>query len=863
MDSGTRLGPYEMISRIGAGGMGEVWRANDTRLGRAVAVKILPAEFASSAPLRARFEREARTVSQLSHPHICTLFDVGENYLVMELLEGETLAARIARGPLPIADVLKIGAQIADALAAAHRAGVVHRDLKPGNIMVPKSGAKLLDFGLAKSGAVVDLDGATVHKQLTQEGTIVGTFQYMAPEQLEGAEADARTDIFALGAVLYEMATGKRAFEGKTRTSLIAAIVDRDPTPISQLQPLTPPALEHVVAKCLEKDPDHRWQSAHDVAEELKWIAQAGSQPGVTAPMRRRTKWQWPMMAVLLVATAAVSWFASRSFSRSQPETLRFTLPARDVRGIALSPDGRSIAFGTGVDENAAVWVQSFREEMPRKLFDGNVMDVSWSPDGTKIAFISGDTLKWIPPAGGAPRTICEAPNARVTTWSQNGTILFESGGSIYRVSDRGGDPATLLRATRDTFYLAPRFLPDGEHFLLLVSPVLSPADAARTSRVVGSLRSGSLTKLFDTTGGSRAQYVEPGYLLYRAGESDNLMARPFDARALRVTGDPLVLHDGAIGFTSAFNGTIAYRTRSTEAQAQIVALDRTGRELRAVGTPAAVWHIALAPDERHIALEVHDPKASTTDVWTRDLASGRVTTRLTFTAKFEWQMSWSRDGSRIFFASNQTDNSDIYSIPAGGGTPALVHRGVMMQAPLDVSPDGRYLLVFDTTRGMSNPDIIAAPLGRGAPIPVAATQFSERTARFSPDGKWVAYDSDKSGRREVYLQDFPASTRSIQISSDGGHHPLWRADGRELFYSDGKKLFAVAIDISASEPRLGAPAALFDVGAAHSGRSLGRYGFASAKNGREFYVIKEISPAVHSPIHVVINATAELDPAR
>src|SRR5262245_789451 len=533
---GTRLGPYEVVAPLGAGGMGEVWRARDTRLDRSVAIKVLPAQFAENAQLRLRFEREAKTISQLNHPHICTLYDVGEGYLVMELLEGESLAGRLSKGPLPLSEVVKYGAQIADALDRAHRAGVVHRDLKPGNIMLTRSGAKLLDFGLAKAGAIeFSGEGATVQKSLTQEGTILGTVQYMAPEQLEAAEADARTDIFALGAVLYEMATGRRAFEGKTKTSLIAAIVSSDPPPISQLQPMTPPALEHVVRKCLSKEPDDRWQSAHDIAEELRWISEAGSRAGVAAIVHtQRQRWRSIAIAALAILIAPAIWFvARRTAPRPAQELFQFIVPVPEgIAGrMSLAPDGRSIAFTTTTlsGERRALWMQHFGEDVPRRLMELSPPIMAapflfWSSDSSKIYFDSEGKLKTILAEGGPARTICDVTEMVGGTVNAEGLILFAQRGSIYRVSDRGGVPTIVLKASPNTAYFLPRFLPDGDHFLVSVFPSGTFLNTTGWAGVA-SLHSSSVKRLFDIVN-SDAEYAEPGYVVARS--DDKLVAYPF-----------------------------------------------------------------------------------------------------------------------------------------------------------------------------------------------------------------------------------------------------------------------------------------------------------------------------------------------
>src|SRR6266550_4507737 len=571
--AGTRLGPYEILAPIGAGGMGEVWRGRDTRLERSVAIKILTVDFAENEQFAQRFEREAKTISQLSHPNICTLYDVGENYLVMELLDGESLADRLAKGALPLDQVLRYGVQIADALDKAHRAGIVHRDLKPGNIMITKSGAKLLDFGLAKSGptpalAAVDL---TERKPLTAEGTIVGTFQYMAPEQLEGQPADARTDIFAFGTVLYEMATGKRAFEGKTRTSLIAAIVSGEPKPMSQLQPLAPLAFENVVRKCIAKNPDDRWQCAADLKWELLRIQKA---PETKSPARTsRVAW-----AVAIAALAAAALLAALAFRPAKPQRpIRFTVTAPpgwtyavnyNVGPPAVSPDGHYITFPATEDATGRVmlWVRDLGATELRALpgTDGGGFPF-WSPDSKSIAFFAGGYLKRVELGGGSPQTLCSVTFGRGGSWSQKNEILFAPSGnsSLLRVNASGGtpQPVTRLDATRgEVSNRWPLFLPDGNHFLYLIR---TPSTAGTGENIhVASLDAPNPRPLLTVS--SNVIYVEPGDLLYMRDRT--LVMQRFNTRTLGLEGDPRVvtpepMHYHASGFGlfgASRNGVLA-----------------------------------------------------------------------------------------------------------------------------------------------------------------------------------------------------------------------------------------------------------------------------------------------------------------
>src|SRR5712692_6329083 len=524
---GVRLGPYEVVAAIGAGGMGEVYRANDTRLDRIVALKILPSHLSSNPQFRERFDREARTISSLTHPHICTLYDVGHqdgvDYLVMEFVEGESLEERLTKGPLPIEQVLRYGIEIAEALDKAHRQGIVHRDLKPANIMLTKSGAKLLDFGLAKIVAaespVVQLSHmATAQRQLTQEGTIVGTFQYMAPEQLEGLEADARTDIFAFGTVLYEMATGKRAFAGKTKTSLIAAIVKENPRPMAELQPLTPPALEHVVNKCLSKDPDDRWQNAHDIAEELKWISEAGSSAGVAAPLlaRRKSRERLGWVAAVAVAGGAAVFFATRQ-PAPPPRVESAIVPPEGVAfsyvggSIALSDDGRQVAFvGRGADGKSLIWVRSLGSSVARPLAGTEGASFPfWSPDAKYIAFAAGDKLKKVSVTGGSPEILADAPQFLGGTWNRQGDILMSTAPGIQRLPAAGGKVDMIIAGTNRVLS-SPRFLPDGKRFLFT-----SLRGSSQTDGLYVALLDGREEKMVLPGVYSNATYAPPGFILY------------------------------------------------------------------------------------------------------------------------------------------------------------------------------------------------------------------------------------------------------------------------------------------------------------------------------------------------------------
>ncbi|MCM2316438.1 MAG: protein kinase, partial [Thermoanaerobaculia bacterium] len=549
--AGSRLGPYEIVAPLGAGGMGEVFRGRDTRLGRDVAIKVLPPGFAQNEQFRARFEREAKTISSLNHPNICTLFDVGHeegtHFLVMELIEGESLADRIQKGPLPLDQVLRYGSQVADALERAHKQGIVHRDLKPGNVMITKTGAKLLDFGLARPAS----ESAVVHgmtemptqaRPLTQEGTILGTFQYMAPEQLEGQEADARTDIFSLGALLYEMATGKRAFEGSNRTSLIAAIVSSHPAPISAVAPMAPPALDHIVKKCLEKDPDDRWQSAHDVASELRWLSEAGSQAGVatTVTIRRKTreKLAWGIAALFaVVATLVLGWMIARTKSTGPKRPFHASVAyppdvdsVRIVLGaIALSPDGTKLA--TLVNRKGARFISVYEFATGKATVLESTQDGSfpfWSPDSRLIGFFAGGKLRRVDAAGGAAQTLTEAHEGRGGTWNSQGVIVFapDIRGPLMKVPENGGAATPVTKPSGDGItHRNPFFLPDGKRFLFIERHSRNEPSGRL---MAGSIDGGPAKQVLENA--TNVQFAE-GRLLFARDRT--LLAQRFDPDSL------------------------------------------------------------------------------------------------------------------------------------------------------------------------------------------------------------------------------------------------------------------------------------------------------------------------------------------
>ncbi len=881
---GTRLGPYEILAPVGAGGMGEVYRARDTRLDRTVAVKVLSSHLSDNPEIRQRFDREARTISQLSHPHICALHDVGHqdgiDYLVMEFLEGETMTDRLSRGPLPAEGVLRYGIEIADALDKAHRQGIVHRDLKPGNIMLTKSGVKLVDFGLAKLAAVSPANSSVSILQtqagmnLTQEGTILGTFQYMAPEQLEGAEADARSDIFAFGAVLYEMATGQKAFSGKSQASLIAAILGSEPAAISTVAPMTPPALDRVVKTCLAKDPDDRWQTAHDVMLQLKWIAEGGSQAGVPAPLvarrRSRERLAWSVAAVLALATVALA-AALLARPRSVPRLVRSSLlpPEKttyhfvsDAAGPpALSPDGLQIAFtARETSGKTFLWVRSLDSLTARELAGTEgAMYPFWSPDGRHIGFFAGGKLKKIEAAGGPALALCDAADARGGTWSRDGVILFEPHfrEPLSRISANGGKVAAVTKfdeARRETTHRFPLFLPDGKHFLYEAASHTVGTDSELHAIYLGSL-DGALPKLV-VNARSKPLYAA-GHILFVRQKT--LMAQPFDAGSGKLSGEPVpivgnVQEDPGF-FTAVFsvsdNGVLAYQEAGGSVdQFQLTWFDRTGKKLDALGSKGNIWNPRISHDGRRVVYTIGDPG----DLWLEDL-SRHVATRITFDPADDNNAAWSPDDSRIFFMSMRTGGGDIYGKSASGtGSDELLFSSSSVKPPGSFSPDGHYML-FSALNPKTKWDLELLSLPERKVTAFLKTDFDENQGEFSPDGRWIAYASNESGRYEVYVQPFPGPGGKWQISVAGGSMPVWRRDGKEIFYlAADRKVMAVPVRIGdAFEP--GTPVALFE---ARLKDDPDRHYDVSA-DGQRFLLTTPLGDETAPPITLVQNWTSLL----
>ena len=796
LSSGFRLGPYEIVAPIGAGGMGEVYRAQDTRLDRAVAIKVLREALAGEPTFRNRFEREARVVATLNHPHICTLHDVGPDYLVMEYIEGVPL-----RGPLPLPEALRLAIQIADALDAAHRNGITHRDLKPGNILVTKVGVKVLDFGLAKRAPQPVAPGgeaATISSDVTREGAILGTPQYMSPEQLEGKEADQRSDIFAFGCVLYEMISGRSAFEGKSAAAIVSAILQTEPPTLSTVRPESPPSLDHLVVRCVAKDPEERWQTIRDVKAELKWIAAERSKAASTAVPSRMVNWL--MLAVLagtFLAFAVVlgSWLRRPPMP---PEALlrRFTFTAGSEVGFAaISPNGRHIVYTTPPDHT--LWIQDLDRDEPRKLVTAGFNRVPfWSPDSAFIGFRNGERrISRLSVHGGAAATVCETPGGVYgqLTWSPDGdSIVFAAGSPsrLYEAPAAGGTPKLLFQPHASESTLAfdnPYFLPnDGKRRRLL----FDMGSFGNTQIVAQDLETGTRTVLGP---GRRPLYSTTGHILYKT--AGDLWAAPFAASTLNRTGDAFPLREDVSNASVAGDGTLVHLTAGGGLE-QLVWRNRQGVKLGSIGQPQNRTEFPrLAPDGTRV-VTIGTDKGRRWDVWIHDVARGSKS-RFASHPTDQDRPIWTPHGDHITFTSNRNGNPDIFiqQVGSSAGPRALVATPDG-DYPYDWSADGKYLLF--TRCGTGACDIwylLSKPDQNDHEIrPFIEGPADEFSPSLSADGRFVAYTSDESGRHEVYVQRFPEGGGKTLISANGGVGPRWRRDGKELFYIEGDWVIALAI---------------------------------------------------------------------
>ena len=885
LSSGTKLGPYEIQSALGVGGMGEVYRARDTRLDRTVAVKILPEHLSDSPEARLRLEREARSISSLNHPNICTLYDVGHqdgiDFLVMEFLEGETLAERLAKGPMPPEQVLKYGIEICEGLEKAHKTGVIHRDLKPGNIMLTKTGAKLMDFGLAKtatagaapaSSLTMTLSGPSAVQPLTARGTVVGTFQYMSTEQVEGKEADVRSDIFALGAVLYEMATGKRAFAGKTQASIVAAILASEPPPISVVRPMSPPALDRVVTTCLAKDPEERFQTVHDLKLQLKWIAEGGSKAGVPAPVaaarKSRARWAWGITALALLCAVALGLLYWRTL-RPEAGAVRSSILPPEKATFAflgpngspfLSPDGRNVAFLARQDGVQRLWVRSLDSFVARPLAGTEeAYSIFWSPDSRNLGFVSQGKIKRVPAAGGPAQTICDVEQARGGSWSRQDVIIFARyPGEIYRVPASGGKPqqvTTLDPSRHDTTQRWPYFLPDGNHFLYMASTVGSANED--NAVMVGSLDGKTNRTLFHAS--SNIAYAD-GHLVYAADKT--LMARPFDAAKLELTGDAIpvaesVQYDPIFSeavFSVAENGRLLYQTGTASSMRTVAMLGPDGRPLGKIAE-GGVYFPRFAPDGKRLAYNLIDLNNGKSDVWIQDIASGsRI--RLTVDPVRSLRPVWSRDGTQVAYYSTRSAKPSVYIKASNGmGVEQRIWEGGAYIIVSDWTPDSKALILEDRSTATGRTRLMTLPLGKDPTVLLEVPGASVYSPQVSHDGRWIAYQSDESGNPEIYISPFPNPVGKLQISAAGGRDPRWRRDGKALYFvaSDGK-LIAAELKESNGSLQVVSLRTLFQTKITWLND-----GFDVSPDASRFVVDTMSTDETPAPLSLVLNWTSEL----
>ena len=811
---GTRLGPYEILSALGAGGMGEVWKARDTRLNRLVAIKT------SLGPFSERFEREARAIAAVNNPHVCSLYDVGPDYLVMEYVEGQWL-----HGPVPLAQALALAEQILDALGAAHEKGIVHRDLKPSNILLTKSGVKVLDFGLAKithAPAVASpnlVETETV--SLTAEGSIMGTLPYMSPEQVEGHDADARSDIFAFGVVLYELIAGTRPFTGKTQANLVASILKEEPRPLFEMQPRTPRGLAEVVRTCLEKDPEKRWQSARDVRHALRMVAQ----PAPSTPSRSVRVWQG--LAVLMAAIAfGVGAWVFQPAAPGLPGRFEAPVPENVILNddVSVSPDGRKLVFAAA---QSGLWLRDLDVLDWRRLpATEGASTPFWSPDSRYVGFIVDDTLKRVDTTGGPPETVASVPTAapRSGTWNRHGDIVLGSwgggsGGPMWRVPAAGGaaTAVTQVDLSRGEFvHTWPSFLPDGKSFLYFRS---GPPDVE--GMYVGSLdvdaANQSRQRILAT--GVPAVFANGHLFFPRAG---TLMAQPFDARRLEPDGLPVpVAQDVGITwystgmFSVSDEGVIVYRTAPASGTFQLTWVDRQGKTLGTFGPPGTDGRVVLSPDGKR-AVAKDAPYNVPGDLWMLDLVSGRRT-RFTFSKNVYSPAVWSPDGARIAYSAGRLGDT-IYEKPASGlgDEQVLLKEPGLRHFPTSWSRDG-FLLYHTENAPNTGYDLWALSLSDRKPHLMLGQAFNEWAGVFSPDMRWVAYVSLETGAGGVYVRPFRVSEQTgqpsfgagkWQISKDRGNWPQWRIRGEIVFNTGpiGTEVFAAPVNTTGTAFESGVP---------------------------------------------------------
>ncbi len=889
---GQQIGHYQIRSLLGAGGMGQVYQARDTRLDRAVAIKVLPSSFASDPDRLRRFELEAKATGSLNHPNILTIHDTGAHegtpYIVTELLEGTELSSLLSDGPLPLRQALDYARQIAQGLAAAHEKGITHRDLKPANIFVTTEGrVKILDFGLAKLNPIKLVGSVDAETQMqmpnTEPGVVMGTVGYMSPEQVRGQEADHRSDIFSFGIILFEMLTGQRAFQGETFAEVMAAIVKDDPREISAANPQIPAPLERVTRHCLEKRPERRFQTASDLGFAIEAVAVfSDSQPQLMlkAPPEsepektsyQRERMMWTAISLVLLVAALISTMLWLRQPPSETRITRLSIPLPKDTGtlssqapdLALSPDGGRLAFSATAGKTRQLWLRSLDSFTTQPLAGTEGADSPfWSPDGNSIAFFADNKLKKIDTRSNVIEIICPAGSGRGGDWSRDGVILFcaGDGAALSRVNAAGGKPevVTELDAARgETNHDYPSFLPDGQHYLFHLF------GKDNHGIYVGSLNSQERKLLIplspDSANATRAVWSASGYILY-ALNRNTLLARAFDPDRLEFKGEPfrvaenvIVSLTGNARFTTSANGTLAFLQNREMDVAQLTWCDRSGKRLSEAGTAEPWTSFALSPDDTAVALIRNEPNRLNS-LWQLNLAQGTSTRFVTDTDSANFFPVWSPDGEHLAFASARNSALNLYLKRTTGTAPEERLLETRFQTyPLSWSPDGK-VLIYAMGDPQTRTDIWALPLSGSVaserkPQPLLQTKFDERAAKVSPDGKWLAYVSDETGTAEVYVTTFPQPGRTWRISKSGGNNPAWRADGKELFYLSGKQLMAASVSNGATEFQVSAPRPLFEIEGTN---------YAPSRDGQRFLTSVVTERAPTPPINVALNWTAEV----
>src|SRR5262245_40395369 len=888
--TGAGLSHYEILSPLGAGGMGEVWRARDTRLDREVAVKVLPASFAQDADRLRRFKQEALATSALNHPNILTVYDIGDHegtpFIVAELLEGEELREQLNEGALPVREALDYAKQITQGLAAAHEKGIIHRDLKPENLFITQDGrVKILDFGLAKlkpqQAGAADSQAPT-QKKITDPGTVMGTVGYMSPEQVRGQGADHRADIFSFGVILYEMLSGKRTFGGESAIEVMNAILKEEPPELGETNAKISPALDKVVRRCLEKKPERRFQTASDLGFALEALStSSGSRPetAMALPVRKRERLAWLVAGVAMLL--GMLGFATAYFTRRpvpDARVMKFSIlpPEKSSFGqIAVSPDGRYLAFTAATGGKLQLWAQAFDSTEARALAGTQGAKLPfWSPDSRFIGFFADDKLKKIEVTGGPLQTLCDVAVPLGGAWNRAGVIIFgQAQPGLLRVSAMGGEvtPVTTIdRSRKELAHVSPTFLPDGHHFLYTIHSGRKETRGAYLGSLDGTLKRHLLDDFTpvkymasvpgDTAGGA-------GWLLF--GREGALLARPFDTNQLDFTGEQFSISD-KIGndplhinystFSVSDNGVLVFDPSLMRQRRQYRWLDRRGQTINELEVTTGLGRICLSPDEKSFIADRTDPLTGTYDLWLCDV-SGRADRRFTIDPANDSSPVWEHSGRRIVWSSNRDGVPNLYQMAASGaGVETRLLESNHPILPTDWSHDGRFIIYYQIDP-KTKWDVWFLPMtgsSQGKPFPVINSDARETAGTLSPDGRWLAYASDvSSGRYEVWVQRFPEGDSKRQVSNGGGNSPRWRQDGKELFYYSGDgKLMAVQVRTGESF-KMDAPVSLFDF---RAGTILAHFTpYAVTRDGQRFLINAVVDTEPNAPLTVVVNWPAEI----